>query len=93
MLGRLPLVQEQSPELLLLDGSESIVNDSQHQVHQEVKVYRKICDEEQAGPTVVGVAPHHDVRVTGNKIRFLSSNFQCCKFIILTLQWSGARRG
>ena len=35
VLGRLPLVQEQSPELLLLDPGEGVVDNGQHLERQQ----------------------------------------------------------
>ena len=38
VLRGLPLVQEEPPELLFLDAGEGVVDDRQHEVHQEVEV-------------------------------------------------------
>ena len=38
VLRGLPLVQEKPPELLFLDAGEGVVDDRQHEVHQEVEV-------------------------------------------------------
>lgn len=69
MLGRLPLVQEQLPELVLLDPGERVVHDRQHEVHEEVEVDAKVGDEKDRGPATVIVRLHHYVRVAvGRKI-------------------------
>ena len=65
LFGRLPLVQEQLAELVLFNLGESVVDDGQHQVHEEVEVDPQVGDEEERGRAAVVVGLHHHVGITG----------------------------
>ena len=54
VLRGLPLVQEEPPELLFLDAGEGVVDDRQHEVHQEVEVDGEVPGR---GPIVNRFAP------------------------------------
>lgn len=63
VLRRPALVQKQPAELFLLDAGEGVVDDGQHEVHEEVQVDGEVRDEEERRPTTVIVAPHHYVGI------------------------------
>ena len=55
------LMEEEPPELFLLDPGERVVDDGQHEVHEKVEIHGEVGDEEEGGPAAVRVGLHHHV--------------------------------